>query len=988
MISFFRHLNRSRSSWDNTTLLLARLAIVLSVLLVAVTTQGSCYARTWETLLDEADSLFQVQQMDSAITLCNVALEMARSEFGEQDTVVAKLLYSTAIMKYRMGKYSEAESMLKQALVIDENEYGPDHAKVANVLNALASVVLFRGRHDEAEQLYHRVLEIRRDSLGEKSLQVAKVMANIGFLYNRQGRLIEAELLFEQALPIFMDSLGENHQSTAQARNLLAILYMDQGKTAKAKQLFEQILEYLEGTLGPDNLDVASVLQNLAILANRQKRYDDAEALYLRSATIKEQQLGPEHPSVAESLNSLSMLYGRMDRLEEALQYSERVQTIWDAVYGPGHPTSASSMFGTAKLYQRLGRYEEAESLYVHALGIWELVFSGEHNLMATGLESYSNLLRETGNVESAAEKAEQAFAIRRRNFVDNYAILSEQDALNYANLQQNSASNFLTCFFEAGTADPDIIRTAANIVLSTKGLVTDGILERRHSRVTSRDTLTVSLIDSLRRVRSRISELFVGSSSEETEKLQAEADSLLDLADELETRLSRRSLHFRQMREFGDVDVELVAQRLPEKSILLEYLKYDYFPLDADTVIPRYLVTVIDADGSVILLDLGDASAIDPVIDEYRRHMLEASAKRHLPLERDKLNYATIVGRLYDMVLCPIQDYLRHKDLVLLAPDGGLNLLSFSGLIDGDGSYLVELYPLHYLSSGRELAKLESAPANGSGLLAIGDPDYDASPVMRKNPQPEEEVTFDEQLFVAAPALRSGLEYFTGGTLSALPGTRREVDSIASDWLSASDEAAITLHGTYASEDMFKSEAPGKRIIHLATHGYCISGLSYDSSTVDEGTFAFSLFADNPLLQSGLFFAGANLRGRGADSAGVEDGILTAYEVSSLDLRGTEIVTLSACETAAGRVEQGEGVYGLRRAFRMAGARTIISALWPVSDSETASMMVDIYGGGNESLPQRLQRLQLGKIAELRVRQIADHPYNWAAFITLGDWR
>jgi CHAT domain-containing protein len=143
----------------------------------------------------------------------------------------------------------------------------------------------------------------------------------------------------------------------------------------------------------------------------------------------------------------------------------------------------------------------------------------------------------------------------------------------------------------------------------------------------------------------------------------------------------------------------------------------------------------------------------------------------------------------------------------------------------------------------------------------------------------------------------------------------------------------------------------------------------------------------ENPLLLSGLFLAGANLHGKGADELGTEDGILTAYEVSAMDLTGTEMVVLSACETALGRVEEGEGVYGLRRAFQVAGARTVISALWPVSDQATAEFMAELYANSEESIPERIRRLQLRKIKELRSAGQSDHPFYWAAFIATGGW-
>ena len=186
-----------------------------------------------------------------------------------------------------------------------------------------------------------------------------------------------------------------------------------------------------------------------------------------------------------------------------------------------------------------------------------------------------------------------------------------------------------------------------------------------------------------------------------------------------------------------------------------------------------------------------------------------------------------------------------------------------------------------------------------------------------------------------------------------------------------------MAFYGGDASEERFKSDAPGNRVIHLATHGYFLGG-ACDSG----GAFV----GENPLLLSGLFLAGANLHGRDADSLGAEDGILTAYEVSAMDLEGTELVVLSACETGLGEMTEGEGVYGLRRAFQIAGARTVVSALWPVGDEETAELMGRIYQGGDLGIADVMRKVQMEEIHVLRSRGQVDHPFTWGAFIALGE--
>ncbi|MGB2989396.1 MAG: CHAT domain-containing protein, partial [Candidatus Zixiibacteriota bacterium] len=244
------------------------------------------------------------------------------------------------------------------------------------------------------------------------------------------------------------------------------------------------------------------------------------------------------------------------------------------------------------------------------------------------------------------------------------------------------------------------------------------------------------------------------------------------------------------------------------------------------------------------------------------------------------------------------------------------------------------------------------------------------------------------ELTYQATRNVRSACEELRGTTLSQLPGTKVEVEKIAESWSSTSQEPTTICFGLGASEEAFKRDAPGNRVVHLATHGYFLEGRCQPATTQRGFDSEVGYIGENPLLLSGLFFAGANLQGEGADELGVEDGILTAEEVTAMNLDGTELAVLSACETALGEVKDGEGVYGLRRAFQMAGARTVISALWPVSDKETAEMMSQLYESSRKSLPEIMREIHLQKINDLRENKQADHPFSWGAFIALGDWR
>jgi CHAT domain-containing protein len=357
---------------------------------------------------------------------------------------------------------------------------------------------------------------------------------------------------------------------------------------------------------------------------------------------------------------------------------------------------------------------------------------------------------------------------------------------------------------------------------------------------------------------------------------------------------------------------------------------------------------------------------------------MLRISDSNREPTAVEEVEYESLGKRLYERLWAPVDSLVANKSLVFVAPDGALSMVAFSSLIDGEDRYLVERFPIHHLSSGRDVIRLSNEAEPGIGLFALGDPDYDAT-------------ADDMSVEVAAHVtrnVRSGCGELRDLRATPLPGTRREVEEIVVRWKEATGEPAVVYYGKEAREERFKKEGSGKRTVHLATHGYFLESTCQPDQPEQGLDPSTEFVGENPLLLSGLLLAGANRRRESADTLGVDDGILTAYEVTAMDLSGTEMVVLSACETGLGRVEEGEGVYGLRRAFQLAGARTVLSALWPVSDMATADMIGQIYDRRDESVVQAMRGMQLDMIDWLRQEDRSDHPFTWAGFMATGDWR
>jgi CHAT domain-containing protein len=324
-------------------------------------------------------------------------------------------------------------------------------------------------------------------------------------------------------------------------------------------------------------------------------------------------------------------------------------------------------------------------------------------------------------------------------------------------------------------------------------------------------------------------------------------------------------------------------------------------------------------------------------------------------------------IARVLDeKLMLPVRELLGETRKILLSPDGLLNLIPFAALVDESNSYLVERYSFTYLTTGRDLLQLGKTRQRGEGMIIFADPDFGEMVTLGLGRKPK----------VSSPSIDFSSAYF-----GSLPSTHREAQA-----LKAVFPDATVLNREQATETAVKQVA-SPNILHLATHGFFLEDVIITAKTNSrdlvmkaEQPIPSSLRIENPLLRSGLAFAGANLRRSGKD-----DGILTALEASGIDLSGTKLVVLSACDTGLGEVRNGQGVYGLRRAFALAGAESLIMSLWEVSDEATSDLMTDYYKilqtgqGRGEALRQAQLRMLVNKEQE--------HPYYWASFIQSGQW-
>lgn len=945
---------------------------------------GKCQA--WKDLFQQAMSLHKQAKNDSAITIGKMALKIAVEENGRADTSVAMIYGALSNCFYVKADYGEAERLRLMALEIAQNSLGEESGKYLTLKQGLADVYQVQARYAEAENCYLYALEGFEQMLGPGNKKIAYLLTHIAQLYRRTGRLAEAERRLRRALSIWEHVPDPDLFSISQSYHQLALVYRRQGRLREAIALEKQALELREKAFGPEHYEVASSVNDLANFFNELGEYSEAESLQLRSLATMTKIFGDHHPWVAFGMCDLASIYMNQGRYAEAEHQSLQALSLIENALGQDHPDAAMIHNTIGTIYTRQSRYQAAEMHFSKAMVVREAALGEDHYYLAQTLEDYSEMLLTKGDYCRALELSEKACAIRRGNFCDNAIILTEGDALLYSIFLRKSLSNYLSCYLALDSTDPEIRIRVTDMIFSVKGQVSDEIFERQKNLVKKTDSVSMSLMDELKTAKLQLLQLYVKGSGEDYQKSLNKHDSLKLRVGELERSLSQRSVVFRKHQESKEINNYRIASLMPPHSILIEYLKFHDSRLSQQDTSTEYLAVVLGSEGEVRLIDLGKGAYLDTLINRYHCHMTRISSMAGLPSESDHHEYQEIAGDLYNMIWEPVEEFTVGKNLIFVAPDAGLNLVSFAALVDSNGIYLIEKIPIHYLSAGRDLIRLDEKARQGSGMFALGAPDFNSSANNRfdsgenSKDRGTQNVSYQGRRNIAVNCVQQAFAEVT-----SLPLARYEIEEIVKTWREVSSEPVIFYTDAGATETCFKNEATGFRVIHIATHGYFIDDVCQHRSIASDGD---RFIGDNPLLLSGLFLAGANLYGEDKDGKTMDDGILTAYEISAMDLNGTDIVVLSACETGRGGVKDGEGVYGLRRAFQMAGARSVISSLWAVSDRYTAKFMSQLYSCHNAIMPEKIREIQIAGINELRSKGFSDHPVKWGSFTVCGDWR
>jgi len=833
------------------------------------------------------NDMARYEQAQEALDRC---LEIRQHLAGAESAPVAEVDNALAALEENRSNFSLAEAFYDEAIAIREKVLGPQNLDTATTWNNLATLYWITGDYAQAENYFGQALVVREKVLGTDSLEAAMTLDNLGLLDSSLGDYDEAENYFQRVLRIRTARLPANHPAIIATLGQLGLLYVLKGDDVRAEPLLERAVEVQQKTYEADNPDVARSLHQLGMLYIRRKLYAKAEPLLARALEIRQHTLDPEDPELAASLAALAQLNHSQGRLAEAEPLYEQALKIDEDAFGKAHPETLAVANDLACLKFDLGRQAEADTL-----------------------------ARDVADAQQDMLNGVFAFAPERQRI--------------------NFEKTIEPCDLPATLGDADLV---AQVVLRTKGVVLDSLLEDEAVTRAARDPEVRELMEQRRLLSEQLLLQENALESEPSPEALAERQRLEKEEQQLEASLAEKGIGSGKTRRALATDVSDVRAAIPGDAALVEYVAYNRYlgRLDYE---PGYGALVLTHDGLCQWIPLGPAAEINAKLRTYQKYV------------RKRVHEAALAEVLHDLwqSLCqPVLAVLPgdiHR--LVISPDGQLDFVSFATLLDPQDRFFSDDYELDYVSSGRDLLRQPARPLKSRNLVIFADPDYNHSP----------DATVGH--------VRGGNSADGDDIFPPLPGTEREAALLLQQAV-GSGLGARLYRGIEASEaNLSQQDSP--YILHLATHGLYLS--EDDVPRLPAGPDGSVPLAGQPMSRSLLAFAGASLTlhkwRQGVFPPTENDGLLTAQKVAGLNLDQTWLVVLSACDSGGGEASAGEGVLGLRRGFAEAGAQNLLMTLWTVDDAATADFMESFYREAlrTDDAPGALARVQRASLDAIR---------------------
>jgi len=938
------------------------------------------YGQVLRLLSDNNGSRIELEQ----------ALPVVKRVLGEQSWEHADLLEQLGMTEYNADKLEKARAYLLAALKIyqgrDDLEGGEDFF----ALSILGSIENSLGHYDASSQYLNQALQISVREFGEDSLDTADVLLDLGVLAYSKGDLPTARRHYERAWEIARQQQLPESTTARSAMGYLAQLFTDMGDYVSSEQLLQKVYEIEVKQFGQVNQNTLYTLTDLAYLDEMQDKFVPAREKYIRALEMSTRIYGEDHAATIDLHHSVAGVDHMLGKYEGARQRYNQVLAIYDEKYGSDSFESGSIYWSRGWLEHDAGQYDVARELYDKGLEIHRRELGAKHP-DTLNLQMMRALLAGSEKKWDEAFDRFDTYARDVRVFNSRIlASLSPTEQILYLKMDEDKSVAMAMAL--ANREDAAAVETSANWLVNYKGVSQESLAARETLTRDLTDDQSRKIAQQLLAVRQELAALALAKPEEgEADARTAKIAKLSQQEETLGRQLADRV--GKPVVQDGWVELDAVREAMADDQVMVNVIQVRPIDLFAVGVgrdrfgDARYVAYIVPpkGKGQVQLVDLGECAAIDDSIMKIRDWISDNQVRDAFLAQASgadgSSDWQKVFAPAKEKVWEPIAKRLpADAKQLLLSPDGAMWLMPWNSIPTGADRFLIEDYSIRYLTSGRELV-LPKAKADIGPPLLFADPSFDLTPDSVRSAVQTIFRSVDVQKLPVGEISRTAIPQ-----VAPLPSTRLEALAIAPSVSEICGNEPIQYLGKFALETVAK-EVKSPRILVLSTHGFFlpekhklanqgVGTRSANSSQSKKGK------PENPLLRCGLLLAGCN-----NPTARGDDGILTGMEILGLDLRGTELVVLSACETGVGKVNSGEGVAGLRQAFQLAGAKTIVSTLWQVPDRDSALLMRDFFqnvADGN-SHSEALRQAQIQRIEARRTRYGAAHPFYWAAWTLTG---
>jgi CHAT domain-containing protein/Flp pilus assembly protein TadD len=820
--------------------------------------------------------------------------------------------------------YKSAEYLFKDAARLYKVANMENSKENARVYSNLALLYVSWGKYTEAEEWIETSFNVWQ-KLEPNGINTGVITNNKGVLLKEQGKFDEAEIYFNKARDIHQKNKGKNNIGISLCLNNKAMLYALMGKYDEAIKIQTEALAGADSIVKKSSSNYIRLLTNLAFMYKGKKDYSLAEDTYNRALKTRS---GGATSDKAQIQRGLAALYLEKGELSKASSNYEKAYSIFSQKNGSRHPSTIGTLNDLATVSAMTGNVKKARKSIDVVLDAKKNIYGENHPEYVRALEDRALIEWQEGKISEAIEDYKVVLAKTNEYIQKQFASMNEYEKTKFVSILEPRLQRFAAFAISKGEDSSELLRLLFNNQLNNKALLLSSSSKIRQLILSSNDVKLKSEFNKWLKLKEDLSRAYA-LTSEELEEDKIDIAALEKSANDIEKNLAKSSSEFSEAVSNNKVSYQDVAQKLSTDEAAIEIVRIQHFD-KRFTSECDYAFLVLKKDGSISLAKTGNGNSMEAEgIANYIKNIKE--------LIND--------DNSYQLFWQPVEEKIAGIDKIFISPDGVYNQLSILTLKNAEGKYLVDTKNLSLVSNSKEIIILKNNQNKGLLKTAslFGYPDY-------------------------------GKE----GYVADLPGTKTEVENI-SKILKSGGYAVTTKMKLEASEANVKNTNAG--ILHIATHGFFLA----DANAV-EGERAVGIEINqaqkNPLLRSGLLLANCekvldNTYGNQSSN----NGVLTAYEVMNMNLSKTDLVVMSACETGLGQVVSGEGVYGLQRAFLVAGAKSVIMSLWTVSDDATMMLMTSFY----QNMSKGKNKLDAFYLAQKQVKLKYPEPFYWGAFVMMG---